>query len=293
MDKLALSQEAQQSDQTTSVTSLPVDRIYADPEFNCRGAIAPKDVIDLAKSIARDGLQQPISVRPRREDDPMGYDWVIISGHRRHRAYQLLQHTAIPCIVREHLDDFKARTLNAIENLKREDLNLLQEAKTIKHFVDAGWNRAKIAEEVGMSPAWVQIRQQLLKMPEEIQYAAAAGQLTQNHVRDLYQFRNNPNKQLEVARKIKEHREKSLEREGKRVNVELTVKTNKPDTKKVRKRGEMFDIIEILMEVFEGSTLATRVLAWAGGEINDLELHQSIKKFAEKEGRVYVMPTFE
>lgn len=293
MNQFTLSENAQQSDANTAVQSLPVDEIYADPEFNCRGAIAPKDVIDLAKSIARDGLQQPISVRPRRENDPPGYKWVIISGHRRHRSYQILKYPEIPCIIREHLDDFRARTLNAIENLKREDLNLLQEAKTIKHFVDAGWTRAQIAEEVGMSPAWVQIRHQLLKMPEEIQYAAAAGQLTQNHVRDLYQFRNNPKKQLEVARKIKEHREKSLEREGKRVNVELSVKTNRPDTKKVRKRGEMFEIIEILMTIFEGASLATRVLAWAGGEINDLELHQSIKLYAEKAGRVYIMPDFE
>ncbi len=286
-DPLTMTKEAKASDENINVSNLLVSKIYADPEFNCRGEIKPIDVIDLAKSIARDGLQQPIKVRPRLESDPHGYDHVIISGHRRHKAYQLLKRNNIPCIVQAGLDDFKARTLNAIENLKRLDLDLLQEAKTIKHFIAAGWNRQEIADEVGMSPAWVQIRSQLLNMPKEIQLAAAAGEVNQNQVRDLYKYRNNPEKQLSLVRKIKEQKERY---EGKK--TEIVIQHKSPTHKKIRKRTEMFELVEIILNAY-GACLATRVLAWAAGEITDLDVHESIKEACDKEGLPYEMPDWE
>jgi ParB/RepB/Spo0J family partition protein len=286
-DVLQMSDEAVTSDKSIKVTPLAVKSIYADPEFNCRGEITPIDVIDLAKSIARDGLQQPIKVRPRRTIDPQGYDYVIISGHRRHKAYQVLKHENIPCIIQEGLDEFKARTLNAIENLKRLDLNLLQEARTLSHFVKAGWNRQEIADEVGMSPAWVQIRTQLLNMPTEIQLAAAAGEINQNQVRDLYRYRNNPEKQLDLVRKLKEQRERYEDKK-----TEIVIKHNLPTRKKLRKRSEMFDLIETILNAY-GPCLATRALAWAAGEITDLEVHESIKETCEKENLLYTMPEWE
>jgi len=286
-DALTMTDAAVKSDANIQINHLPVNKIYADPEFNCRGEIAYIDVVDLARSIARDGLQQPIKVRPRRASDPQGYDFIIISGHRRHRAYQILKKDTIPCIVQDGLDEFKARTLNAIENLKRQDLNLMQEARTISHFVDAGWNRQQIADEVGMSTAWVQIRTQLIKMPKEIQLAAAAGEINQNQVRDLYAYRNNPEKQMDIVRKLKEQKERF---EGKK--TEIVVKRAKATNKKIRKRSEMFELIETIMSSY-GPCLATRALAWASGEISDLELHESLKEACEKEGIAYTMPEWE
>lgn len=287
LDICKMSQEAEKSDEGMEVSHLPVKVIYADPEFNCRGEIAAFDVIDLVKSIAKDGLQVPIKVRPRRPSDPQGYDFIIISGHRRHRAYQVLKKETIPCIIQEGLDDFKARTLNAIENLKRKDLNLLQEAKTIQHFVEAGWSRQQIAEEVGMSTAWVQIRAQLIKMPKEIQLAAAAGEINQNQVRDLYAYRNSPSKQLDIVRKLKEQKERF---EGKK--TEIVVKRQKASNKKIRKRSEIFEVIELIMETY-GPCFGTRALAWAAGEISDIEFHESFRVMCEAEGIHYTMPEWE
>lgn len=276
----------QNNDESIVVELLPVAKIFPDPVFNCRGEIAPLDVIDLAKSIDKDGLQQPIKVRPRRNNDPLGYDYVVVSGHRRHKAYQVLKREFIPCIIHENLDEFRARTLNAVENLKREDLNLLQEARTISHFIDAGWTRQEIAEEVGMSPGWVQIRAQLLSMPEEIQVAAAVGHITQNHVRDLYAYRKNPKQQLEIARKIKEKRERQD------VKTEIVVKRNKASSKKIRKRSEIFEMIELIIDT-SGACFATRALAWAAGEITDYEVHESFKQHCDSLNIKYEIPDFE
>ena len=72
--------------ETYAVQEIELTRIYNDSKFNCRGAILPMDVVDLAKDIELNGLQFPIAVQPAVDVDgglPDGYNFRIVAGHRR------------------------------------------------------------------------------------------------------------------------------------------------------------------------------------------------------------------
>src|SRR5258706_4547785 len=165
-----------------NIQELPLKDIFADTDFNCRGAIAPIDVVDLARDIDAHGLQQAIVVQPFK--DPQ-YKYRIVAGYRRHKAFQVLQRETIPCNVVDGLSDVQARIMNLSENLKRKDLNMLQEAKALEHLKNAGLTQDDVAREIGMSRGWTQIRFMILDLPKEIQYEVAAGFLSQQQVRDL------------------------------------------------------------------------------------------------------------
>lgn len=275
------------SEKEMTVRFLPMNKIYADPEFNCRGHIAPIDVIDLAKDIVENGLLQPIVVRPRVETTPPEYDYTIVAGHRRHKAFLVNQATVIPAFIYTHLNDFKARTINAVENLKRKALNMLQEANTIKHYYQAGWSRDEIGRELGVSPGWVQVRIMILELPVELQEAASAGIFTQQQIRDLHGLKDK-NHQFTAARKLKEAKER-----GDLTTVEAKLrKAKNPNQKKIRKKPEIFLMQEEIQRAC-GNNLATRALGWAAGEIDDSELYNALKAHCDDNGFPYSIPSFD
>src|SRR5690606_25873258 len=94
---------------TEKLYEISLTDIYIDNAFNCRGAIAPIDVVDLAKSIKADGLQQPIIVEPFEHPK---YKYRIISGHRRFVAHRVNEAKTIQCKVVTGLNEFQARRLN-------------------------------------------------------------------------------------------------------------------------------------------------------------------------------------
>ena len=79
------------------IYDIPLAEIFSDDEFNCRGQIAPLDVLDLAKSIQQVGLQQPIIAQPWSEIH--GKHWRIVSGHRRYKACLVASLKSIKAIV--------------------------------------------------------------------------------------------------------------------------------------------------------------------------------------------------
>ena len=109
-----------------------MSEIFSDDEFNCRGRIIPLDVLDLAKSIKETKLQQPIAVQPFKHPTNPNIKYRIIAGHRRFMAFVVNKSTTIPAIIRDGLSELDARLLNLTENLKRQDLNMLQEASLKK-----------------------------------------------------------------------------------------------------------------------------------------------------------------
>lgn len=264
------------------VYKIPTVEIFSDDEFNCRGRIAPIDVVDLARSIEDNGLQSPILVQPI-ERPPFKYR--IISGHRRFAAVTIvLKAKTIECIVREGLDELTARKLNLEENLKRKDLNILQEAKAIEHFKKAGWTEEEISKEIGMSRGWVQIRGMVLSMPPDIQIQIAAGFLTQEQIRQVYTLKE-PEQQYEAVRKIKDAK----------MAGEKPVKIKPPKSpkeylaKRPRQREEIFQFIELVIDLM-GGNFATRCMAWSAGEISDLEIHRDLKELCEEKGIRYEIP---
>src|SRR5690606_1891994 len=110
----------------------------------------------------------------------------------------------IPCMVKSGLDEVQARILNLGENLKRKDLNILQEARAISHLHEFGVPRDHVAAELGVSSGWVQTRYYLLELPEDIQEECAAGVINQAQIKQLYTLRDKPDQQFEAVKKIKD-----------------------------------------------------------------------------------------
>lgn len=256
---------------------IPLSEVFSDNDFNCRGPIAPIDVAELAQDIQLNGLQFPITVQPAEDvEKPIPRPWRIIAGHRRYKAFEVLENSSedfkkVPAMIRRGLNEIQARVLNLGENIKRKDLNILQEARAIQKLYEAGVPRDHVAKLLTKSSGWVQNRYALLALPEDIQEECANGMINQQQIKQLYSLRHDPLKQYEAVRMIKEAkaRGQTIKHVGKR-------KKQATDTKKARHRNECFDMIEFVQEaVGYGST--TRALAWAAGEITTEDFFETLK----------------
>lgn len=145
-----------------SVRMVPVDRLVPTPD-NKRRPITQSSVESLAKSLARDGVLQPILVRPQPEKD--GW-WEIRAGERRWRAAKLAGLTHIPAVIRS-LDDVSALSVTIAENLQRQDLHPLEEAATIQQAFDRGYDAKAVAARLGKSVVHIARRASLTKLCKE------------------------------------------------------------------------------------------------------------------------------
>lgn len=269
----------------SQVSQLPVKEIWADPDFNCRGHIAPIDVVDLAKDIEAHGLQQPISVKPLENGESKNpqFKYKVIMGHRRHKAFEVLKRETIPCVINTTISDSDALILNLGENLHRKNLNIVQEAHALERLKMVGFSVVEVANQLNKSTTWVHIRYMLLELPDVIREAAAAGYITQTQIRDIHAL-GDYKKQIEAAKKIKQAKVR-----GEKAPKILKKKRNM-FKKKARDAEDIFYMQDHIQDVI-GNNFGTRCLAWAAGEISDHELYMDIKDIALKVGIDYTAPS--
>ena len=266
------------------VIEIPLSEIYNDSSFNCRGQIMGFDVVDLAKDIDKNGLQFPIAVQPIADTDcETQHEYRVVAGHRRFVAFRVLERETIPVMVKSGLSELQARLLNLGENLKRADLNILQEANAVSHLRDYGMTQEAISAELGTSRTWVQVRMHLLKLPEAIRQEAAAGLLNQYQIRQIYSL-GTREKQFAAVKQIKNAR-----LNGER-GVDVGKKAKEDPFKK--KRQSKTAVQEMIQHIADsvGFGLHTRALAWSNGEINAAELFYDIKLYADKHDIDYTVP---
>ncbi|MEM8724860.1 MAG: ParB/RepB/Spo0J family partition protein [Pseudomonadota bacterium] len=135
---------------------------------------------ELAASIATRGVIQPIIVRPKGNGQ-----FQLVAGERRWRAAQKARLHEIPALVRE-LSDREVMALALIENLQREDLNPVEEARAYQRLSDdEGMTQAEIARMVEKSRSHVANIQRLLNLPEKVLDLVEAGRLSMGHARAL------------------------------------------------------------------------------------------------------------
>jgi len=135
---------------------------------------------ELASSIAARGVIQPVVVRPQ-----SGGGYQLVAGERRWRAAQRAQLHEIPAIIRE-LDEREVMALALIENLQREDLNPIEEARAYQRLADQeGLTQADIARMVDKSRSHVANLQRLLALPEPVLALVEQGKLAMGHARAL------------------------------------------------------------------------------------------------------------
>ena len=135
---------------------------------------------ELAASISQRGVIQPIIVRPKGKGR-----YQLVAGERRWRAAQRARLHEIPAIVRE-LDEREVMALALIENLQREDLNPIEEARAFQRLSDdEGITQAEIAKMVNKSRSHVANFQRLLTLPSKVIELVENGNLSMGHARAL------------------------------------------------------------------------------------------------------------
>lgn len=135
---------------------------------------------ELADSISRHGLLQPIVVRPRASGR-----YEIIAGERRWRACRMAGLLKVPAVIKE-MDEQTAAEAALIENLQREDLNAYEEALGYSTLIERfSLTQEQAAQSVGKSRAAVANAMRLLKLPEKVLSALREGKITAGHARAL------------------------------------------------------------------------------------------------------------
>ena len=162
---------------TTELAQLPVESIHPNPR-QPRRRIDSEATSSLAESIRTQGVVQPIVVRPR----PAG-GYELIAGERRWRAAREAGVPTLPALVRD-ADDRETLLLALVENVAREDLTPVEEARAYAVLLDEfELSLAEIGERVGRSKPSVSNRLRLLELPDDVLGMVERGELTEGHAR--------------------------------------------------------------------------------------------------------------
>lgn len=180
-------------DRDSDLRRLPVEQIRRG-KYQPRLNIRPEALQELADSIRAQGVVQPVVVRP------VSGGFELIAGERRWRAAQLAGLHEIPAIVRE-IPDQAAAAMALIENIQREDLNPLEEARALKRLIEEfGLTHQQTADSVGRSRAAVSNLLRLLDLADQVKQMLEEGQLEMGHARALLALSGAA--QVEAARHV-------------------------------------------------------------------------------------------
>jgi ParB family chromosome partitioning protein len=170
---------AEGSEATPELRRLPIELIAPNPR-QPRQTIDEESLLALSESVKERGILQPVLVRPC-----PGGSYELIAGERRWRAAQLAGLDVLPAVVAPH-EDRESLELALIENMAREDLNPIEEARACSLLVDElGLTREEVGRRVGRSRVAVSNLLRLLDLPDEILELLVAGRLSEGHGRAL------------------------------------------------------------------------------------------------------------
>ncbi|MBP3410748.1 MAG: ParB/RepB/Spo0J family partition protein [Clostridia bacterium] len=172
------------------VRMLPIRLIDPNPD-QPRRSFDEEALEELAASIRAVGVIQPIIVAPT------GERYRIIAGERRYRASRMAEQEEIPAIVRDW-DQQRQMEAALIENLQRDDLNPIEEARGVRRLMDeSGLTQEKIAERLGKSRPAVANLLRLLNLVDSVQQLVIEGKLSAGHARALVTVE--PKRQVQLA----------------------------------------------------------------------------------------------
>ncbi len=161
----------------SELLELPVDAIHPNPR-QPRRRFDGEAGSGLAESVRRQGVIQPLLVRPRAAG---GYE--LVAGERRWRAAREAGRATVPAVVRE-ADDRDALLLGLIENVAREQLTPVEEARACAVLIDEfALSLGEVADRVGRSKPSVSNRIRLLELPDDVLGMLERGQLSEGHAR--------------------------------------------------------------------------------------------------------------
>jgi ParB family transcriptional regulator, chromosome partitioning protein len=231
LDALLDTEDSSSTPSTESLARLPIDKLQ-------RGKYQPRTIMDqaaledLAESIRKQGLMQPLLVRPL-AGTSADRRYEIIAGERRWRAARLAGLAEVPVVIRE-VSDQAALAMALIENIQREDLNPIEQAQGLQRLAEEfRLTHQEIADAVGRSRAAITNTLRLLNLAKPVQQLVLDGKLDMGHARALLAL--DPHRQETLARKVAEQ-QLSVRDTEKWVNAALH-----PETKISRGRTRTSD----------------------------------------------------
>ena len=218
--------------------------------YQPRKEFSEEKIQELAQSIKENGLIQPIIVR---KSPVLGYE--ILAGERRYRASIAAGLSEVPVIVKQ-LSDQDMMLHSIIENLQRENLNPIEEAKAYQFLIDKGFTHTEIAEKMGKSRPYITNLVRLLGLPKHILIEVESGKLSQAHARLLIQLSSEKQDKLlnriqtenlsvrqveqilqktkKISRKEKDHFVKEEEQKLKKIlGLDVQISLQKKDSGKI------------------------------------------------------------
>ncbi|MBR2822304.1 MAG: ParB/RepB/Spo0J family partition protein [Clostridia bacterium] len=179
LDSLFADQEDWGSGNGTSIQEISIGELDPNPD-QPRKHFDEETMAQLSESIRDQGVLQPLIVVPASNGR-----YRIIAGERRYRACRMAGMETVPCVIRD-LDIVRQMEISLIENLQREDLNPVEEARGIRALMQqCGYTQEKVAQRLGKSRPAVANLIRLLNLPEEVTDMVRDGLLTAGHARVL------------------------------------------------------------------------------------------------------------
>ncbi len=237
-----------------SIFWIEVEKIKPNP-YQPRREFDPVRLQDLSDSIRMYGILQPLVVTRNeviKDDGGIAVEYELISGERRLRASKLAGLREVPALIRSNTEDAKVKLeLAIIENLQREDLNVVERARAFQRLVDDfSFTHAQVAQKVGKSRVYVTNSLRVLGLSEEILNALSEGKISEGHTRPLLMLESRPEEQMVVFKEIvfKKLTVREAEQIGRKIAFE-----------RARKKERMPDpeLVEIEEKIAE--SLGTRV----------------------------------
>lgn len=214
------------------VVQLEVNKIVPN-RFQPRTIFDEEKIKELAQTIRTHGMIQPIIVR---KTDDGNYE--LIAGERRWRAVTLLEWEHIPAIIRD-MTDTETASIALIENLQREELTAIEEAKAYHQLLEMhSLTQEALAQRLGKNQSTIANKLRLLKLPEPVQDALMKKEITERHARALIKLKDEQ-KQLEILRLIIE---KDLNVKQTEEKIASMQKEKKPERKRPQLKGISKDV---------------------------------------------------
>lgn len=260
--------ENESEDQNSTVT-LKISEIEPNKD-QPRTDFDDKALAELAESIAQHGVLQPLLVRPL-----MYGGYQIVAGERRYRASRMAGLTEVPVVIRE-LDDKETMEIALIENLQRENLTPVEEAKGYKTLMDTyGFTQEQVSSSVGKSRSAVANSLRLLNLPEEVLILLSDGRITGGHARALLSL-DDKNKMIVISQEILD---KDL---SVRQTEKLTQNLKKKTTPKKEEKTNFLKEVELALNENLGRKVS--VTKKGNGGVLTLEFYseEDLKELANK-----------
>ena len=179
----------------SSTNKIDISKIYPNKK-QPRKNFEEKEITELSESIKNQGLIQPIVVR-----ETSGGMYEIIAGERRWRACQLAGLHSVSCVVMS-VDEKNVYELALIENIQRENLNVIEEAKAYKNLIELnGLKNEELSKKIGKSSSHISNLIRILDLDDEIHQMIIDGKISMGHARALIGVPNALEKAKEVFEK--------------------------------------------------------------------------------------------